>query len=106
MASKEYAKKCVEMARSSPNAIGVVAQSRLDDVDYDHVQFTPGVQVNSVADQLGQQYKTPAKAIIENGADVIIVGRGIITADDPKAKAQEYKKVGWTALKNRTSDVS
>ena len=91
------------MAKSSPNAIGVVSQSRLDNDDFDHVQFTPGVQMNSVADQLGQQYNTPEKAIIDRGADVIIVGRGIVTAEDPKAKAKEYKKVGWTALTNRIS---
>ena len=62
--------------------------------------------MNGSGDQLGQQYNTPEKAVTQKGADVIIVGRGIVTADNPKAKAKEYKEAGWTALMRRTSEFS
>ena len=41
------------------------------------------------------------KAIIENGADVIIVGRGIISSEDPLAVAKKYRKAGWAAYLKR-----
>ena len=101
LASKEYAQKCIAMTRSHPNASGVVAQSRLDDSDPDILHFTPGVQMSQTSDHLGQQYNTPEVAIIERGADIIIVGRGILEDDDPLAKANEYRQAGWTALMQR-----
>ena len=101
MASKEYAQKCMAMTKSHPNANGVVAQSRLDDSDPDMLHFTPGVQMSQTSDHLGQQYNTPEVAIIERGADIIIVGRGILEDDDPLAKSKKYRQDGWNALIQR-----
>ena len=64
MADDIYAQKCVEMVKNHENAIGVIAQSRLDNVQADFIQMTPGVQIESKGDHLGQTYNTPEIAII------------------------------------------
>lgn len=61
------------------------------------VHMTPGVQLASGGDALGQQYLTPDSVVCAQGSDVIIVGRGILAAPDQGAAAEEYKRAGWAA---------
>jgi orotidine-5'-phosphate decarboxylase len=65
------------------------------------VYLTPGVKLKADQDALGQQYISPEKAVCEQGSDVIIVGRGIITAKDPLSEAKKYREQGWQAYRRR-----
>ncbi|KAI5806085.1 Orotidine 5'-phosphate decarboxylase domain-containing protein [Geopyxis carbonaria] len=99
-----YLEKTIEMARKNKDfvmgfiAMGAVARESESD---DWIVMTPGVNMGSAGDGLGQQYKTPDLTIRINGADVIIVGRGILNAADPAAEAERYRAAGWEAYKNR-----
>lgn len=46
-------------------------------------------------------YNIPFQAVVEQGNDLIIVGRGITAASDPEAEAAKYAKSGYEALQNR-----
>lgn len=81
-------------------AIGFIAQHCISS-DPHWITMTPGIQLKSGKDKLGQQYKTPEKAILENGTDIIIVGRGILSAQDPIAEAQKYREIAWNSYLKR-----
>lgn len=96
-----YKQKTLEMAEKYADfAIGFITQRALSN-DPHWINFTPGIQLIQNGDELGQQYKTPEQAILENGADIIIVGRGIIHADNPLETATKYKHAGWEAYLKR-----
>jgi uridine monophosphate synthetase len=63
----------------------------------------PGVKLERGSDNLGQQYLTVEEAI-EGGADCIIVGRGIIKADNPSEEAEIYRERAWKVFTERESE--
>lgn len=96
-----YTQEAIRLALQYPhNAIGFICREKLSD-NPGILHFTPGVQLAEGGDALGQQYLTPEKVIKEFGSDSIIVGRGILNAQDPLAEAQRYRKAGWDAYQQR-----
>lgn len=92
-----YLQKAVEIGGSHKDSvIGFVAQSRCH-ADKGMIQFTPGVNLADKGDNMGQTYNTPEVVFKERGADIIIVGRGIYAAQDPKKAAERYQTAGWQA---------
>lgn len=101
--TSEYAKKTLDMAiKYSDFVFGFIGQHRLDHPNHDFLYLSPGVQLESKGDSLGQQYRTPRQVILESGSDIIIVGRGIY---GDKTKMEEmavlYQKAGWDAYIER-----
>lgn len=95
--TESYTQKTVEMAAQFPEfVIGFISQKKLSS-DPSWIYMTPGVQFSKANDSLGQQYITPEKAIITHETDIIIVGRGILQAEDPYLEAQKYRQHGWAA---------
>ena len=99
----------VEIARKYPQSVmGFVSTRELSGhspdaaPNEDFVVFTTGVNLSRKGDALGQQYQNPTTAM-EGGSDFLIVGRGIIAAQDPVAAAKEYQKAGWEAYERRVN---
>jgi len=92
-----YAQKTLEMAEQFPEfVIGFISQRKLSN-NPNWIYFSPGIQLDPGKDELGQQYVTPHTAITHHQTDIIIVGRGILQADDPLAEAKKYREAGWKA---------
>ncbi|HLW72425.1 MAG TPA: orotidine-5'-phosphate decarboxylase [Candidatus Babeliales bacterium] len=101
LAQDSYTDATVKLALQYPdNVIGVICREKLSD-NPGLLHLTAGVQMAEGTDGLGQQYLTPEKVINELGSDIIIVGRGILQAQDPFVQAQRYKKAGWDAYQRR-----
>lgn len=97
----QYTQETLDMAEANTDfVIGFITQERLSDAPH-FIHFTPGVQLQSGADALGQQYNTPEHAILKKGVDIIIVGRGIFQAENPALQAELYRKAGWQAYQQR-----
>ena len=101
----DYKGECVRMTEGFDELVaGFVSQSRIkvDKKDCFYLQFTPGVALNDYkdGDGLGQRYCYVEDAILERGADVIIVGRGILkhSNDNRREVAEEFQRKGWAAL--------
>lgn len=98
----DYIKQTLHMAEQYPEfVIGFITQHAVSPHPQ-WINMTPGIKLQIEGDSLGQQYITPQKAILDNGADIIIVGRGILKAADPLAEATIYREHGWNAYKKRT----
>ena len=101
LADSAYAQKAIRMAEENDEfVIGFISMRRLSD-NPRWIYMTPGIQLTSGGDPHGQQYQTPASAIAA-GTDVIIVGRGIYSSQDPQKQAALYRDAGWKAYERRS----
>src|SRR3990167_5539659 len=90
----DYIQKTLCMAEQFPDfVIGFITQHAISK-DPQWINMTPGIKHDTTGDSLGQQYITPETPIIQNGSDIIIVGRGIISAPNPLTKARRYRQHG------------
>jgi len=97
----EYTAQAVKLAEEhSDFVMGFICQQKLTD-DPRFVHMTPGVHLASSGDAIGQQYNSPEFVIGTKETDVIIVGRGILQADNPSEAVERYRKAGWQAYQQR-----
>ncbi|HSX11307.1 MAG TPA: orotidine-5'-phosphate decarboxylase [Chlamydiales bacterium] len=97
LASGSYSKKVVEMGEAHADVVmGFIALHQVSKQP-GMIHFTPGVKLKPGKDALGQRYRTVDEILIKNQSDVIIVGRDITHAKDPKSQAMIYREVGWEA---------
>eukprot|EP00002_Diphylleia_rotans_P031694 TRINITY_DN65_c0_g1_i10.p1 TRINITY_DN65_c0_g1~~TRINITY_DN65_c0_g1_i10.p1 ORF type:complete len:482 (+),score=136.21 TRINITY_DN65_c0_g1_i10:78-1523(+) len=107
LATGDYTSKAIQMAKDNKDfVVGFISMGQLSALAQDptFVYMTPGVNLSSTGDALGQQYNTPESVIFERKSDVIIVGRGVYTAADPKAEVKRYREAGWAAYEKRLSN--
>ncbi len=99
--SSDYREQALSFARAhSDFIIGLICLRKLL-AEPNFLHFTPGVQLQSGTDRLGQQYLTPEQVIYNQESDFIIVGRGIYAAADPVAVCRQYQTAGWQAYCER-----
>lgn len=80
--------------------IGFISGSRVS-MKPEFLHLTPGVQLETGGDHLGQQYNSPLEVVGKRGSDVIIVGRGILAAANRLEAAEMYRKAAWEAYLSR-----
>lgn len=96
--SSDYKEKTMKMAETHADFVsGIVAQSASLIQDPGLIQLTPGVKLEEGGDNLGQTYNTPEYVIKEKGADIAVVGRGIIGSKNPGEVAKTYRDRLWEA---------
>ena len=109
--TEDYTSTCMNVARKDREfVVGFIAQRSLNTQKEDtFLTFTPGVNLPpegsrgdwSISDGMGQQWRSPEDVIGKDGADVMIVGRGILNAKDRRREAERYRKAAWAAYEDR-----
>jgi orotidine-5'-phosphate decarboxylase len=98
LCTPEYQSSAVKIAQDNEDFIlGFIAMKPVAD---GFLTLTPGVQMASKGDSLGQVYRDP-KDVIRQGSDIIIVGRGITGAEDIESAAILYREEGWKGYLGR-----
>ena len=107
----DYTLTCLKLARMNRDfVVGFIAQRSLNAQTEDtFLTLTPGVNLPpegikgdwATGDGLGQQWRTPKEVVGKDGADIVIVGRGILNAKDRKREAERYRKAAWAAYEER-----
>lgn len=95
--------KLVSTTADADFVAGIVCQTKGVVQDAGLLQLTPGCKIDTTTDGLGQQYNTPAFVIKEKGADIAVVGRGILNAKNISAAAELYRDQLWTAYTERVN---
>ena len=95
LVNKSYVQSAyVQATKHSDFVMGFICQHRLTS-DPRFLHFTPGVSIKSKGDVHGQVYNSPENAI-QNGADILIVGRAITTSDNPAKEAMAIRELAYS----------
>lgn len=97
-APSDCCQKYFEIAeRNAGVCAGIIAQT-LNCSNRSMIKATPGIRIDKSSDGINQQWKHPRDAL-DNGADILIVGRGIISFPEGQweEKLIEYKNLGFSA---------
>ncbi len=93
--TSEYTEKLLQVAQEQPEFVmGLISRERL--LDNSFIHLCPGIKLQEGTDGLGQTYVTPQRAM-QDGVDVIIVGRGIYQSGNPEEATKLYRQSGWDA---------
>ncbi len=97
----EYTRQTLEIARKYSNQVlGFICQKQFAET-YEDTRFlymTPGVKIPESGNSMkvvDQRYRNPGEAIERDGCDIIIVGSGIYSHDDPIKITLVYQRLGW-----------
>ncbi|MCB1111562.1 MAG: orotidine-5'-phosphate decarboxylase [Chlamydiales bacterium] len=100
-ATGPYTQACLRLAQKHTDFVtGFISQGKITNEPY-FIHMTPGVNLGTTSDSLGQRYSTPEYIIGEKESDIIIVGRGITQAQNPEQEAERYRSTAWDAYKQR-----
>lgn len=118
LATKSYTQACVETAQANRDfVLGFISQRSLNSAEADNfLCMAPGVNLPSETEErereataatpikgdgLGQQWRDPKEVVGRDGIDVVIVGRGILNAEDRGREAERYRRKAWEAYEAR-----
>lgn len=90
-------------AEANAFVAGIVCQGRSVVQDAGLIQLTPGVRLGETGDDLGQTYQTPEYVVLEKGADIAVVGRGVVNAKCFETAAKMYRQQLWQAYQKRVA---
>uniref|UniRef100_A0A8C8VPK3 Uridine 5'-monophosphate synthase n=1 Tax=Pelusios castaneus TaxID=367368 RepID=A0A8C8VPK3_9SAUR len=101
LATGDYTKSAVQMGEENSDFVfGFISGSRVSNKP-EFLHLTPGVQMEATGDNLGQKYVSPQEVIGKRGSDIIIVGRGILSASNHLEEAERYRKAAWDCYLSR-----
>lgn len=95
----ENPKRCLKIAvEHSDICAGIIAQKLQISDKYNMIKATPGVHLNESSDGKNQNWRSP-EVVIGDGADLLIVGRGIVAKphDELGPAAIRYKEASYQA---------
>jgi len=89
--------------RNNDFVFGLVGGGWFSGIPQGLVYCMAGVHLQAHEDNLGQHYVTPECAILERGADIVIVGRGVLIGDRTSVSDRvcSYRKASWQAYQMR-----
>jgi len=105
--NNDYSNNTIEIAEGHIDVVsGFISQERKS-LNSNFFYAMPGVNIVDNGDKFGQQYNSPENAILNCGADMIIVGRGIYMAENVEESLKMYRERGWDSYmyKNNKYDM-